>query len=303
MRSGFRWCKTGKRRPVLALLAAVVLGTSGCVVADGLRLEAVPGGPYEETLTGVAGTGPGNVWAVGRAEPDLRHNRPLLLHWTGKGWHPFAVPLGRGVVTASLAAVDVVSPTQAWAVGYESVSSGPVGYGGVYTPCPECRPLLMRWDGRTWTRANLPPLSTGGYGVEIMLLDVEAVSARDVWAVGSWRWQPRPGTPAPPPTGTLPLAPVEPYVLHYDGTAWRQLTAFPPIENEATQFSAVSAAAPDAVFAIGTATVVGDPAHVVAARWDRRGWQTAAHAPRHNAVRHSRDQSDRSVGGRGQRPR
>jgi hypothetical protein len=87
MRSGFRWCKTGKRRPVLALLAAVVLGTSGCVVADGLRLEAVPGGPDEETLTGVAGTGPGNVWAVGRAEPDLRHNRPLLLHWTGKGWH------------------------------------------------------------------------------------------------------------------------------------------------------------------------------------------------------------------------
>jgi hypothetical protein len=72
-----------------------------------------------------------------------------------------------------------------WAVGYASPDTG-------------VRPMILHYDGSTWSAAAVPPLPAGVTG---SLDGVAARSATDVWAVG-----------ADSQNRTL--------VLHYNGSAW-----------------------------------------------------------------------------------
>jgi hypothetical protein len=114
---------------------------------------------------GVGGTSSRDIWAVG----TIRGMNPsmLILHWTGRRWTMVAVPAIDSDFVA-LSAVSSFSETDAWAAGSF------LGAGG------SSKPLLMHFDGTSWTRVAITTSSTS----EMSLNDVEAIGPGEAWAVG-----------------------------------------------------------------------------------------------------------------------
>jgi hypothetical protein len=120
-------------------------------------------------LLGVAATGRADAWAVGYANyPD--RSEPVAQHWNGTRWTRSPLPTGLG--SATLTAVAARGPADVWAAGYltgDPVSGRP------------SEPLLLRWNGGSWSRVALPSTTNRG----LARLNAITVSGRDVWAVGS----------------------------------------------------------------------------------------------------------------------
>lgn len=139
----------------------------------------------------------------------------------------------RKVATPSAATIGVLStgPAGTWIT--QDVAAG------------SDEPHLLRRDGDAWTDAGLPD-------PEARINDVQALSATDVWAVGSrptaddgerrpavarfdgtaWTWLPEPGIPSSNAVEqVVPLAPDDVWVYsnvhlaHWDGSAWTTIDA------------------------------------------------------------------------------
>ena len=112
---------------------------------------------------GVAATSACNVWAVGLSNQG---NGDLVEHWDGTAWKVQKRP-NIGNADSGVAAV---SARDVWTVGYinnERCSS-----------CPNrLRAQAAHWNGKAWKLHNLHRGTLDG---------VAAMSARDVWAVGSF---------------------------------------------------------------------------------------------------------------------
>jgi hypothetical protein len=113
-----------------------------------------------QILSGIAGSGPSDVWAVGSSNHSSGQ-AILIEHWNGSGW---SIMPTNG--TGSLSAVAALSPSDAWAVG-TSVSGGA---------------LIEHWDGRAWTQAE--PAQVGAVSGS-RLYGVTAIASNDVWAAGA----------------------------------------------------------------------------------------------------------------------
>jgi len=133
------------------------------------------------------------------------------------------LPAGSG----ALVGVAAVSARDVWAVGSTGFVAG--------------RPLIERWDGRSWRRFPVPGLPRIG-----SLTSVAAVSARDAWAVGS----------AGAGAG-------RPLIARWNGTAWRRV----PVSLRSVSLYNVAAVAGRAAWAAGCSQ--GRPAIL---RWDGRSW-------------------------------
>jgi hypothetical protein len=96
-------------------------------------------------LTGVSADGPDDVWASGYAADvdNTNLNVPGLLHWNGTSWTAATVPT-LGKEGSLLFGVQVLSPTDAWAVGQ---TQGLVG--NVST-------LTEQFNGSVWTIVKSP---------------------------------------------------------------------------------------------------------------------------------------------------
>jgi hypothetical protein len=143
------------------------------------------------SLNGVAGIASNDVWAVGTN---------VILHWNGSVWTdvpdniPFDICLNpRGIYKS----VSVVASDNVWATGFCS------GSGFSQTA------YVAHWDGSQWSVTSLGFLSSG----PIQLNSVKAISADDVWAVGSRYAQGR----------------HVPWVEHWDGSQW---TTVLPVDPE-----------------------------------------------------------------------
>ena len=154
--------------------------------------------------------------------------------------------------------VAAVTANDVWAIG---VRSDLVSSNGPYAV--HSRPLMLHFDGRRWVTVSPPQLPNWAG-----LRGVAAVSARDIWAVG---WL-QVGDPAVSDK-TVPLT------LHFDGTAWRQVT-FPAVAGTAVSLAKVAASGPGTVYAVGGDRggdyergewVLPGSARVVA-RWDGHAW-------------------------------
>jgi hypothetical protein len=183
-------------------------------------------GPSNE-LFGVDGTSSSDVWAVGwyyRGQTA----QSLLEHWDGASWSAVPGPLS---VSAPLYDVSMLSANDAWAVGSQLTENGQ-------------RTLTLHWDGSSW--AAVPSPNPAG-GKNIRLNKVSAVSADDVWALGSYRDS----------GGTL-----RSYLLHWDGGSWSE-------ESTTTQsLQDVSGDATADAWAVGTSG--GD--ETVTEHWDGGSW-------------------------------
>jgi hypothetical protein len=173
-------------------------------------------------LHGVSGTTATDVWAVGHAQTntaplsDYTSNN-VILHWNGTGWttYPVANP---GTNINELYSVAAISPTLAWAVGDYSMGTNL---------------QLVKWNGTSWTQQTLPNLPD-----ETTLHSVMALSANDVWAVGT-------------KSSTIPMLAQECLVLHYNGSSWTSLSA-PPVGSFRDRFESVHGISASDVWACGT---------------------------------------------------
>ena len=136
---------------------------------DGVAWSKVPSGDnpgrYTNIMYGVSAASSTDVWAVGSY--DRAGERPLVLHWDGRAWSNVQSP---GSAGSELLAVDTVSSTEAWAVGYFVAQRGGT------------RTLTLHWDGRAWSKVASP-----SPGFDNVASGVSAVSSTDAWTVGSYR--------------------------------------------------------------------------------------------------------------------
>jgi hypothetical protein len=124
-------------------------------------------------LDAVTAVAPDDVWAVGaRLDTVTGSNlddRTVIEHWDGTRWT--VVPSPSPFDHDRLKAVAARSATEVWAFGD--------GYDDQATTVPVATQIILRWDGRTWTRVASPNVGTTDN-----LLNGAAAAPDIVWAVG-----------------------------------------------------------------------------------------------------------------------
>ena len=142
-----------------------------------------------------------------------------------------------------LQAVKALSPSNAWAVGYYcSASCGKFG--------EVDRSLILHWNGVRWSKVRSP-----NPGTQNNLSGVEAVSARDAWAVG---------------TTLNPVKGMRPLFLHWNGKTWSNDS---PVLANVVDVSAVSAISATEAWAVGSQINVRTGAFgTLIMRWNGKHW-------------------------------
>ncbi|MEO8286049.1 MAG: S-layer homology domain-containing protein [Chloroflexota bacterium] len=163
---------------------------------DGNNWTIVPSpniGTSDNYLQAIGGRAPGNLWAVGYYRTAAGSPfQTLILHYDGTAWTQSTSP-SPGSAENYLYGVALVSPTEAWAVGY-------------YSNTPNLyRSLTLHWINDQWTQVASPNPVLGGSGLRGLVV----VSPTEVWAVGA--------------QADITLA-LRSYVLRWNGTSWSTST-------------------------------------------------------------------------------
>ena len=233
-----------------ALLVAVVLAfaaagaTLGSAAADHRPARAAPC-VWKDTRLRLAGDATiekvivlseTDAWAIGEdASLGL-----LLVRWDGRRWtrrrHSFPD-------SVHLRALSASSATNVWAVGVDNATR---------------RSVAMRWDGASWHLVPTPHLT--GWR-ESDLVDVVALAANNVWAVGS---------------ANLSAGRVRPLIQHWNGSRWRTMP-LPLAARTQGWLLGVAASSGRNVWATGairTRSPRGAAGHrALALRWRGRSWR------------------------------
>jgi hypothetical protein len=213
------------------LLAGVAGGVAPGTASAAQAGSAGTAAPFRVngTLSGVAATSAGNAWAVG-SSGSLTSPKALIVHWNGTGWKQMPSPAPAG---SALAGVAATSATNAWAVG--STSTG--------------KALILRWNGTAWAQVSSPrPGAFSG------LSGVAAVSASSAWAVGE--------------TGNGTGGSVKTLILHWNGTAWKQVSS--PSPAGGAGLSGVAADSASSAWAVG---FTGTITKTLILRWNGTAWK------------------------------
>jgi hypothetical protein len=162
----------------------------------------------------------GNVWVGGEHfHAPSGEFRSRIRRWNGSSWSVSPTPNPPGSLTR-IQAIAAISTADVWAVGSYAAPGG--GW----------RPLLLHWDGTSWTRTAPPAGVTGD------LSGVWAHGGSDVWAVG------RSGA-------STSLA------MHHDGTGW---TVYPSANPEEFNVLLDVTRSPDGLWnAVGYGETEPDP--------------------------------------------
>lgn len=188
---------------------------------------------YGSRLESVHAIATNDVWAIGYTGSSGNENT-LAVHWNGTAWSVVSTPNPSNYLTDILYDVTATASNDVWAVGSYQVGIGYYNY--VY------RPLLLHWDGTAWTQVQSPLRGEGSHE----LRGVTAISANDVWAVGSSQDTLYGGNPR-----TL--------TQHYDGAQWTIVDSPSPSTNW-NYTSDVDAASSNDVWAVGAYTGQGTDA-------------------------------------------
>lgn len=225
------------------------------------------------SLDGVAALSQKDVWAVGNLA-----NQTLTEHWDGTRW--LLVPSPNGRVNAAVTLqnfqtsshfnnVSAISTDNIWAVG--SVGLAPASYS---TQSTDVHTLIEHWNGSQWSIVPSPDgtqfqlVSTSNSAGIVLrgrneLQGVAAVSANDIWAVGSTN------------ASSFGIyngydnSQAAPLIEHWDGNQW-SVTHTSNLPPNAV-LSSITALTPDDVWAVGT-TIQAKNASALIAHWDGQQW-------------------------------
>ena len=208
---------------------------------DGSRWHLVPNpnpGTRSYFIKAVSAVSPNDVWAVGFSK-DQNGNNPKTLteHWDGSQWSIIPSP---NVGTDSFLEGDVaISSSNVWAVGLGIRSSGGSA-------------LIEHWNGTKWSLVSSPNVGSPFYS----LGEARAISARDIWAVGS-------ASDTRNVFHTL--------VEHWDGTQWN-IVRSPNVGSNNNFLNSVTTVSVNDVWAVGTSTNNSHINKTLIEHWDGTRW-------------------------------
>jgi hypothetical protein len=247
-------------------------------------------GTGDNELVATSSTSSTDVWAVGYSKDDAGVAHTLVEHWDGGAWSVIPSP-DVADVSNYLNAVNALSPTDAWAVGYSQDQTGFV-WGTAST-------LIEHWDGISW---SIVPSPNQGEDRDNFLQGVKILAPSDAWAVGwygfaggsttAMHWDgaawslvttPNPGPAflyAVDGTSSTDLWAVgyyfdsslgfnQPLFAHWDGAAWTTYDDGSIVSYIALGVVAISS---QDVWAVGTTDNLGDPGGFFTQHWDGTEW-------------------------------
>lgn len=198
--------------------------------------------PGTGVLDGISVFSSTDIWAVGA------NGKTVVEHWDGKQWSIVKSP-NPGKYGDQLWAVTTISATDVWAVGDAATTQ----FGTVS--------LIEHWNGMQWQVVKSPSTGRFPYG----LRGISAVSASDIWAVGSYDTTP----------GDITLTLTE----HWNGTKWSIVPSPSPTGND--YLLGVVALASNNVWAVGDRSS-NDQNLVV--HWDGTSWSEVPAAYRRGTI-------------------
>ncbi len=205
-----------------------------------------PGGPsHDNDLSGVVATSASAAWAVGGYVSGTAF-KTLILRWNGTAWKQVASQNPGGSSHDNvLAAVAATSSGNAWAVG-------------AYSDGTADQTLILHWNGTAWKKVASP--DPGGTARNNFLNGVTATSAGNAWAVGRYF------------NGTA----YRTLILHWNGTAWKQVAspnAGSPADNQV--LASVTATSAGNGWAVGSYNI-GAIAQTLILHWNGTAWKKVA---------------------------
>ncbi len=206
-----------------------------------------PGGPAHDTrLTSVAVVSARDAWAAGYYQTARAFRRTLILHWNGKSWTQVPSPNPGGPSHGNLLfGVTATSASNAWAVGYDTTSSG-------------ATTLILHWNGTSWGRIQSPDKATGAAPRIDHLQGVTATSADNAWAVGYYQ---------------LSGAGFYTLILHWNGRFWHaQPSPDPAGDNDF--LIGVAATSADSAWAVGGSVDELNQQQGLVLHWNGTSWQS-----------------------------
>lgn len=234
--------------PITGTRAPAIVSTASLACDQQFDAVTSPNGTGHNVLLSTAAVSANDVWAVGLQTTTSNIDRTLAEHWNGTTWK--IVPtINPGPGHNDLNGVSAVSANDVWAVGaYETNHTTEAS-----------ATLAEHWNGTTWTKVATPNPSTYSY-----LYAVTAVSATNVWAVGTY-YNFSVGIDGAYQT----------LIEHYDGTSW---SWFPSPSSNAAPLDAwntllgVSAWSATDIWAVGNVEPDFGPSVSLAEHYDGFSW-------------------------------
>ena len=193
------------------------------------------------SLNGVAALSLNDVWAVG-SSGDFT----LVEHWNGTQWSVVTSPNVDGSTSNELSGVAAITANDVWAVGVSSVENP-------YTQ----QALIEHWNGTQWNMVENPASASKSTALHALV----AVSAQDIWAVGS------------DTNGAL--------FEHWDGSTWSVVKSS---DGSSDALWGVTAVSTRDVWAVGTENEGSDAWHTLLEHWDGTTWNVVAKNPHREGI-------------------
>jgi hypothetical protein len=193
-------------------------------------------------LSGVAAESSSDVWAVGSYVTGVNTSNPLIEHWDGTSWQQIPCPEPKNAQGAALNGIAVLSPTDAWAVGF-------------YDNGTAHQSLTEHWNGQAWHVVPSPdPAGTANWA---SLNGVTMLSHSNVWAAGNIQTQ-----------GVFHT-----FIAHWNGATWKQVASVNPggLGNNAFLRS-IAAGSSSKIWAVGSYNN-GTADQTLIEQWNGQSWK------------------------------
>ena len=196
-------------------------------------------GTQDNFLEGVEAISTSNVWAVGLGISKSGGSSQIL-HWNGTQWKEVPSPKPAGAAFYSLGEARAVSANDIWSVGSAANNNGLF------------QTLIEHWNGTQWNIVPSPNVGSNNN----FLYSVTAISANDVWAVGT-------STDSSNNDRTL--------TLHWDGTQWSVVPS-PNIGSQTNDLFEVAAASATDIWTVGRYINNSNVSQTLIQHWDGTQW-------------------------------
>jgi hypothetical protein len=209
---------------------------------NGTQWQVVPSpnaGTGNNSLSGVTAITVNDVWAVGSYVNASGVTQTLIEQWNGAQWQVVPSP-NAGTGNNFLSGVTAISANDVWAVGFYVNANGVT------------QTLIEQSSGAQWQ--IVPSPSPGTYANS--LNGVIAISANDVWAVGSY-------ADSPNQSKTL--------IEQWNGASWKHI-ASPSPGSYANSLNGVAAPSANDVWAVGSYANSSGPSQTLYEQWNGSKW-------------------------------